>query len=446
MDYLKYFKIALKNKAYRYKEWGNAVFCVTDLPSIDTYSETNRLHYPYRLYKSASNTYISVDENGTIFQIEINGAPAPIDDILVWYKEPVKVTPDEVVSCTEPTTLSAGNLFVNYYCLIHYVDGLFPLQTKKISAGTLEDLILTKIADDSIAENNPEKISVTKSDKMRTAICGLTGFVYVCVPSASYATILPSKEVLKRRQELYAKYEGQLDDPVTAAEIEQELDKLDAKEIEQDPVADGYYNGTGSAKKMKISRKAIHANIGLVSRLSDPNSREYIKQSLREGWKLKDLPILADGARLGSYSRGKLTALGGVEVKYIFRTFSTIAITMDDCGTTMGIERKVKKENIADYYDTYVKFKGAEFELLTPETASKYADKLAIYRSPGYCKADPRGKNKCACCMGSKFKNTKTALAVLASEVGSRMNTIFMKAMHGSSAKTIKFDYKSEIF
>lgn len=445
MDYLDYFKIALKNKAYRYKEWGNAVFCITDLPSIETYSENNLSHYPYRLYKSNGH-YSSVDENGNIFIINFNGLPASIDDILVWYKEPVYVTPDDVISCVEPTKISAGNLFVNYYCLINYVGDLFPLQTKKLSAGYLEKLIISKIADDDVADGNPEKISVTKSDKMRTAICGLTGFVYVCVPSASYATIMPSEAVLKRRQELYKKYEGQLEDPVIAAEIEQELDKLDEAEIKKDPVADGYYNGTGSAKKMKVSRKAIHANIGIVSRLSDPNSREYIKESLREGWKLEDLPILADGARLGSYSRGKLTALGGVEVKYIFRTFSTISITMDDCSTTMGIERIVKDENISDYYDTYVKFKGAEFELLTPETASKYANKVAIYRSPGYCKADPRGKNKCTCCMGSQFKNTKTALAVLTSEIASKMNTIFMKAMHGSSAKTIKFDYKSEIF
>lgn len=169
-----------------------------------------------------------------------------------------------------------------------------------------------------------------------------------------------------------------------------------------------------------------------------------ITTSLSEPSDPKNFPVEADEIRHGSYSRGKMTALGGVAVKDAYRAFAATEIIKEDCGSQMGYPETLDKDNIKSYIGGYLIHKG-KLHHLTEENQNEFIGQSVLIRSPAFCKADQSGRAFCLKCFGDQLKGHEKSLASYAAEISSVMNTRFMKDMHGSTNNAVKIDFKKAI-
>lgn len=341
-----------------------------------------------------------------------------------------------------PFKTRAGNLFVNHYILVFPYGNKVPYQNGEMNIKKLEAYVssrLKEIPKDGVKD--PNYLYPDETVKFSTACTSLSGFSTISTPSASAYTVLPSPGIDKLRNELYTKYAGQLNDPVIAAKVDKILVDYDRAYQAQDPDG-GFLN---SDKLYEVARKKTLVAIGYEKPEVTGNSDGvFIKNSLSEGWDLNELPTMIDSLRDGSYNRGAMTALGGEAVKFIFRIFATSNITEDDCGTNIGIERALTKDNINLYVGNTAILPNNKQLLITDENKNTLIGKVLPIRSPATCRTS--NANYCLTCMGQKLANNKHSLAGLASNVGSDMLYVFMKKMHGVATKTVEWDIEKTLF
>lgn len=441
MDRKQFFLEGCKAGKYEERKWTYNVF------TIKRWKEDEPIPNPnehYSIFQKDGFYCTHLPGQAETFILE-NGNPIPVTKTIMDVLEEIEVNVGDVPNVYERTITTPGNVFVNWYCLSHAFGKKVPFQTGQLMPGKLGDLVVGRIVDDVPVENrleNDERIFVDEANKFLSAIAQIASLASINVPSATPYTLTTSPAVKELRNKLIEENKDNLLDPVVVAKITDQVVKADKAWIEQDPNK-GFLDI--AKKAFPVSRKKLHGLVGIEYNMAGTKS-QFVPTSLSEGIDLKAWPMMIDTLRGGSYSRGAMTALGGVEVKFIFRAFNTSVVMMDDCKTRFGIKMKTTEKALKNAMSHYILVDGVEY-FVTEENIPQImkTSSYFILRSPGYCLADREGRGYCLKCMGEMFRGNERSLAAYGSEVASTMNSVFMGAMHGKAFVTTKWDLEETL-
>jgi hypothetical protein len=282
---------------------------------------------------------------------------------------------------------------------------------------------------------------------------------YYITPSLTKATILPIPEVIKRRDELFAKYQDAINnhDVDIAKKIESELMAMATQKLEDegDPSYDNYKCGVF---KMPVAYKKGMIMIGAIE---NPQTKQLdiLKSNYTDGLSTQDYDKAAQLTVIGGYSRGVKTRTYGYETKKYNSALQNEVVeepdldddessvdmgdTVDniDCGTTKCLEITIPKELKQMFLYRFVNDHGKLVEL-TPDVIDQYIGKPVLLRSPMYCK----GENICEHCAGTLFKRMQMKnVGLMASNLTGKLLNMSMKSMHDATVKVDNTDIENYI-
>lgn len=327
----------------------------------------------------------------------------------------------------EPLSTTVGRFLLNYTLLvIPFGDAITYVNDKPWSTGTIEKLIVKATVAGKIESN-----AVYRYIDNAYHLSSYNDFF---VPALSEKAITASPEVSKLREELLLKYADKLKDPNTMNIIENELIKMD-REFLQGDVSNGFLI---KSKNYEVHRKRMFLLLGMMETFGDAERGfNFGTTNLNDGMKLEELPLLANDARRGSYGRGKDTAKGGAEGKFIGRNFQDAKINMDDCGDMRGLPITLTRYNKDHFIHRTIIDKDRLVEL-TPDNLDRYIDRTVNLRSPMYCQAK---FGHCYTCMDSRFKKVGIKMLNISPiSISSTLLNISMQSMHGTKVSTINID------
>lgn len=363
----------------------------------------------------------------------------PAEDInsksLYTTATPISLSKGDIVNYTgdSPIETSVGRYLLNLYMLatpfgdiIEYVNDLW-------SIGKVEKQIAVGILNKQITG---------KQRRMYIDLGTMLGHSpELFVPTSSERSITTDPNIKKRKAELLEQYKDQLDDPLIIAKIEAELIEMDKEWLKDDP-AMNYHKSVNEGKSFGVHRKKLLLTVGGIERFSDKAAEyDYVPNSLAEGLDKRSFVAVANEIRKGSHNRGTETAKGGAWTKFILRIFQDLKVVEDDCGTKHGVTRVLRHYHRGSFSGRHIIDKTGKYvTTISDDNFDKYLDKEVILRSPQYCKSDA---GLCYKCCGEVIESLQLeALGVLAIEISSKFMLTSMKAMHGSSLKVKKIDFK----
>ena len=425
-------KAAQAQVIYR-KQWAIRAFSVAQLPNLqDLDNPENRYPYALVIDRNVPNALFYLDPDKDLEPSIVEGYE--LGKPLYGMKEVMEVHPDDLPNVTQDLVSTYGRFLVNALVLVYAFGNKVQYMNSLIKPGKIDDFIARNLIDDPAPNESvsQDKIHVFELVKYSEALGTIAGLAQLCVPAATEKTMTIDPAIIKRRDELLEQYKDKLKDPAVIAMIEKELVDMDKASFKGDPGAEFFYK----SKSFEVSRKKMFILYGTEQGFGggDP---VLIRESLKEGWNMDAMPAMVDATRAASYNRGHQTALGGEEVKNMYRIFQNTRISMDDCQVKAGLNWTVTAENFKDLDGRYQIVKGLPVKI-TLETAKAQVGQQIEIRTPMLCKAE--SPNFCAICVGDSLALSPNGLHTAASDVGSTFMNTFMKAMHGKVLQTVKMD------
>lgn len=423
-----YFLRAMLAECFRHKAWVIEAFSFVE--NLDGKSKP----YPYALTRGDGNSYTFQDpETGEAVHIEGTFREGPPFHFL----DEIYLGVNDLPNVKKGVMTTYGNVLINMTCLVYAFGDKVEFQAGSLTPGGVEKIIEARLTDTPPAgtERSPDVLYVDEFKRFNEAMRHLEGFSQLCVPSASKKTMTVSPEVIKRRNELLKEYADRLEDPVIQAKIDRELVNMEREWMRGDPGERFYIK----SKSYDIVRKRLHLMQGQENGFGKIG--KVIKTSLSEGWDIDNLPDMANALRNGSYSRGFLTALGGVEAKGNYRIFQNTVVAEDDCKSKLGLRMTLDADIAKHFVSSSIIEKDGTVVELTEDNLKHYIDKPVVLRTVGYCRT--AAPNVCAVCVGKKIAQTPNAISTYASDLGSLFVELMLKAMHGTALKTSTFDYRA---
>lgn len=326
----------------------------------------------------------------------------------------------------QPISTTYGLFILNYFVLadplgtyIPYVNELF--NWKKIQSQVANGILHGDLHREEY-------------DKFLNNVYFIGSFTELSVPSLTTKSMTTDPKVRQRRDELFAKYKDQLDDPLIIAKIEDELIAMDRAYLKDDP-ASSWILDQGD---WETARKKMFITSGVSEAFSDDsNEFTFIPNAYNEKMDFSKFPAIANDIRRGSYMRGKETAKGGEETKFVLRIFQNVSITEDDCHAKEGINVVLSADQFREYQGRHVLDKGQDI-VLTKENFGKYIDRPITIRSPMYCHAKD---GFCYACFGEIYRLLGLkSVGMKVVEASSSLMSASMSAMHRSKVSTVTID------
>lgn len=430
-----YFKAALPT-AYIYADWLLSLFSLSK-PDKGGYKLDP---YPYRLV-AKEDGYYYVDNTPDRALVKLDDA----DDVkqpLFTPHDPIHLRSGDMENVTVPIDTWIGDAITNQLIFVYPFGAKFPFYTHSLKEGKWKGNIIDKMVADKFraypadGSRDPSAIYVDELLKYFEGVSSLTNLSTICVPSGSKRAYTVSPEIIAKRDELLLKYAKELKDPSTLAPTVATIEKILTDMVRE------YLKGDVSAgffiddKSINVAYKKLYIMHGLENGFDGYSTPTLVPTALTEGWDMEHIAAYNDSTRSGSYSRGKLTELGGEAVKYYQRVFQNTRIIEDDCGATGGLEWAVT-DDIKKRLVHLWQIAGGKIELLTPEKLDSLVGKSIFIRSPMLCKS--AAPSFCAKCMGEIIASNPNGLTIGASSIGSLFMGIFMSAMHGKTLKTVPY-------
>lgn len=325
-------------------------------------------------------------------------------------------------------TTTVGRLLLNYCVLVNPFGDTFEYINDKWKPGDIEDIVADALRNDDVT------VQQVKNFVNNSYYIG--SLSHLCVVTATEKSFKTDPEITKRKRELFEQHKGELDDPIVAKKVEDELLEMDKQYLEGDK-SKRYYDAMGPAA-YKNHRKKMFLAEGSTPRFEEGSSHyEFIENSLAEGWDPEDFPTIVNELRKGSFNRGHQTQLGGAMAKNFLRLFQNVELTEVDCGTTRTIKTTIPADQIKFYKGRTIIYNGKKI-VLTQDNLSDYADKEIKLRSPVYCRTQ---KGLCYTCTGQIFKDMdQKAINMMIVEVANTFMQSSMKAMHDTTVDTMEID------
>lgn len=424
-----YLNLAIQSSAYKRKDWMISAFSVIS-ESPDAYKANP---YVYRIVQTVTGIFF-IDPANEYNLTKIDDAVP--NTPLFQFRDPFTVTPEIYPYLKEPIESTIGNLLFNLCSIAAAFGGKIPYVTGPVNIRSIEDKVSLVLTDNVAPELRlPDKIYVDEYIKFVDSMAYLKGWSQLCIQGATYKTLTAPPGIAKFKKELLEKHKGHLDDPTVLAEIDKALIAFDAEYLKGDPGGEHYAN---NKKARTVVRKKLYLMLGAEEGIVTSNKVDPSFNSLEEGWDVKSLPALNNALRAASFNRGSQTQLGGLLTKQILRATSNLTMTIDDCGTKVGITRFVTETYAAKLVGINIIVKGQSVLVKDLLQAKSYVGQTILKRSPMYCKAAKT--DICKACLGDLLSRNELGLSSALSDYGSAILTLFLKKAHGGSLVLVKLD------
>ena len=285
-----------------------------------------------------------------------------------------------------------------------------------------------------------KKITVQEFKDFSDNFFFLNHITEISVPSLSERSLMTNPKVKEFKKKFIAEHKDQMDDPLIAKQLEDELIKLDqewlGKGTGKEDSSVVFFDGLGK-KSYSLHRKKLLLTTGGVPAFDESSGKyDFIANSLDEGWTIKDLPSRANETRKGSYDRGMETAKGGAETKLVTRVFQDLTVSIDDCGTKRTIEVDFGQQcRVKDFIGRTVRENGRDV-VITEENMGHFDGEVVHMYSPMTCEC--KG-DLCFKCCGTKSKDFYgNIIGVQVVNITSTFMQTAMKNMHGTELKLIQ--------
>lgn len=363
-------------------------------------------------------------------------------------KEPVlsvasKILVDKSLASNivEPVESSVGMLLMNHYLIISALRGEVPY----VNSAKIIDILDGECAK-RMKRTPPDPSQYVKGEiytrdfeNYQKTADWMRQFAPLVTVSATYRIMVEPDGIVEFKAALAKKYEGKLYDPVELVKYENEIADFD-KEWRKNDVTWGKFGG----KKIDVSRKKLHGVVGATLGFNDKDADKRVYTgAIREGYSMdpKDLVLMVNDARGGSYSRGKETVDGGVGAKRTLASTNVYRFLDQDCGSRVGVLMQIREDNIKVVVGrTLITPGGGQRVIENSADARNYLGKTVSLRSAIGCRL--KGQNRCRVCAGERMFKNPDGIAIVATEVTSEIITTSMKAMHGTITKLAKIDLK----
>lgn len=423
---------AFKTHEYKRRAFIYSAFAITKEAPDDWKKDP----YPYRIVCTPTG-YFFVNPTNTqeLLIIEDGVANTPLFNV----KEPITITAEDIPNATGSIETTYGRLLFNYTALAYPFGKKIPYINEQVTPSKVEELIIKRLKDnpEKDSDRNEQDIYIDEYLKFTDAMFYMVSFTQLCVPAFTPKSIITPVGINEYKKKLLEENKDKLSDPSTIAKIDAALVEYDKKWLEGDE-SEGFLI---SNKSRKVVRKKLYGMVGAEQGLEDKMEMDLVPNSLAEGWDINKFPEMSNIMRAGSFKRGAETQLGGVSVKWFFRATSNCNVTVDDCGSKLGMDFLITENTL---YKTIGFTEVGKSERITEETAKQYVGKIVKLRSPMYCKLDKT--DYCKTCVGERLANNPTALSVAITEYGSVMMAASMSAVHGKVLSLAKINYKEDIF
>lgn len=425
---------AMKADEYRRTQWVISAFClIREDPEAWRKSPT-----PFKIVQTqTAYFYVDPDKQNELMKIDdaLPGKP------IYGFDEIVTITEEDIPNLKGTAITTYGILLANYTLLVYPFNDKIPYINDEISISSIENIILPVFVDNPLEEGRvgDKEIPVSEYLKFVNAAQYLEGFAQICVPAATPKSILPAPGIHEFRDKLIKENQNNLHDPTVIARIDKQLKEYDKEYLKGD-----LSNGHMLEEKSYDSRKKMYAMYGAEQGLEEKVTVDPIIKSLSEGWDIDYFPQMNNALRAGSYFRGAQTQLGGEAVKWLLRASSNIRVTVDDCGSKLGMNIDIDDSSYESLVGFTLLVGGKTLKITDKDMASKYIGKSVEIRSPMFCNLTKT--DYCKTCVGDKLSLHPNALSAAISEYGSIMLNIFMKLMHGKALTLARVNLKQTIF
>lgn len=319
---------------------------------------------------------------------------------------------------SERMLTDVGKFLCNYIFLADPFKGIIPYQNKLLKAESLDALVAQAILSGKAGRKEYNRYMNN-------------GFWFgqdgtITTQSLSPKSLGTDPAIAKRKKELLEQYRDKLHEPAVLAKIEKELVDMDKAYIKGDD-SEAFWAASGS-KAYSEQRKKMYIMFGSMPDFAKKSNKiNLIESSMTEGYKPQDMAILANEIRRGAYDRGKGTADGGTESKFITRVFQSVKITEEDCGTKRCLTVPITENN----YKMYIGRFTADGKVYTEDELKALIGKEIKIRSPMYCECKDGYCYKCCGDIIEKLHLKNIGLQTLTIAEG--MVTAAMKSMHVST-------------
>lgn len=288
-----------------------------------------------------------------------------------------------------------------------------------------------------------EKMSYAVLEE-KCSIDDLKDFILKCQQFQPYSTVLSSsyslnmllitKQIDKRKKELFKKYEKEIanQDLVVIDNIQKELLDYAKELLKDDPAMDMFESGARGSfdnnfKNMFVMRGAVKD--------PDPNKGyNVISSNFIDGIGKDEYSALANSLAEGPYSRAKKTESGGYNEKLVLNSYQHIKLDKpgSDCGTKRYIEIDVTEDNIKEIMYCYT-IVGSNLVEITSDNMNNFIGKKIKLRFASMCESKTGFCNKCAGNLFYKLGITNIGTAM--PQLMSRIKVLQMKGFHDAQVK-----------
>jgi hypothetical protein len=428
---------AMQLERYRDFHWVIGAFSLTQPETPDSRVPTLGV-VGYDVVRQAT-AYFVVDPADVTQQIKIDGAP--ITEPLFYAYDEIHLKQGDLPNLTQDITTTYGNVLLNYLVCIWPFGAKIPFITGKFGPEEVETEILKrwKTGSEKDKERKTDQIYYDEYLNYTDAAMFAMQLTQLFVPSGSEKTLTFDPAVRELRATLLKQYAGQLHDPSVIARIDAELIAHDKAWMKGD-ISEGYFV---SSKQFNIVRKKLFSHTGAEKGLLESNDVEAIHTSLDEGIRPQDFAVMNNTIRAGSLNRGSFTQYGGEAYKWLIRATTNLTINKEDCGSTVGIERRLSKPMDRWIGRTVLAKDGALIPLTDANVAS-YENQTVAFRSPQFCRVASTGF--CRTCLGELLSISETGLSgAVAQAFGSEFLNQFLKSAHAKALVLADIDLNEVI-
>jgi hypothetical protein len=443
-----FFIAACKAQNFIRKQWVISAFSLVAEGPEDWKADP----YPYRIVQTPTGYFFVDPEDPTnLLPIE-DPSGLGVRVPLIHPKEVLEIQPNDIPNYgtwegeDKPLKTNYGNFMWNWTVLCWGLGNKIGYVNDRIAPSAVEDAILKRLQDDPKpgdplpkAAARAAPIYVSEYLKVVEAAFFMTGFTQLFVPADTRKSMQAPPGIAEYKAKLIEENKDHLNDPAVIAEMDAKMIAFDAAYLKGDE-SEGFLI---TNKSRSTVRRKLFLSMGGEPGLDEESGHvEFIPNSLTEGWDISKFPVMNNTQRAGSFNRSAETRLGGESVKWLLRASSNMLVTMDDCGTKLGVVTDFDEKNIKKYVGFHVVTSGGPKEI-TEEEAGTYVGKQFMVRSPLFCSLEKT--DYCKICVGPRLALNPTALSSAVTEVGSTIMLIFMKAAHARNLAVAHMDYMTEI-
>ena len=260
----------------------------------------------------------------------------------------------------------------------------------------------------------------------------------VLSPNYGEELFLINKQIDKKKDELFTKYDKELNEGnvAVAEKIDKELVAYARDLLKDSDCLDLFDSGGGgnfnnNFRTMFISKGYVFNPI--------TGKYTYVKSNYADGISKEDYTTMATAMVEGPYHRAKKTADGGYSENLVTMACQYIQIGPkgSDCGTNRTVTVTLTPKNVKSWMYSYMK-EGSKLVELNMDNMNKYIGKTVHFRYSSLCESKDYICEKCAGTLFRRLGMTNIGLALR--QIPAKIKLKNMKAFHDASINASTMD------